>query len=117
MPHQICGPHAASHPSSPRILARTAPEVPNDPSQTRIPDRRTGCAAVSAARAVGYACASAIPAERLALGFAFAVGMHAPEYRAGFLDAIGAYLLTTLEGVLVDPYRWEVLDLLEREEN
>ncbi len=43
--------------------------------------------------------------------------MHAPEYRAGFLDAIGAYLLTTLEGVLVDPYRWEVLDLLEREEN
>lgn len=49
--------------------------------------------------------------------FAFAVGMHAPEYRAGFLDAIGAYLLTTLEGVLVDPYRWEVLDLLEREEN
>jgi len=49
--------------------------------------------------------------------FASAVGLHPPEYRAGFLDAIGAYLLTTLEGVLVDPYRWEVLDLLEREEN
>lgn len=27
------------------------------------------------------------------------------EYQAGFLDAIGAYVLTTLEGVLVDPYR------------
>jgi hypothetical protein len=39
------------------------------------------------------------------------------EFRAGFLDAIGVYLLTTLEGVLIDPYRWEVLDLLEREEN
>lgn len=49
--------------------------------------------------------------------FTYAVGMHTPEYRAGFLDAIGAYLLTTLQGVLVDPYRWEVLDLLEREEN
>ena len=49
--------------------------------------------------------------------FASAVGLHSPEYRAGFLDAIGAYVLTTLEGVLVDPYRWEVLDLLEREEN
>ena len=49
--------------------------------------------------------------------FAYVVGMHPPEYRAGFLDAIGVYLLTTLEGVLVDPYRWEVLDLLEREEN
>jgi hypothetical protein len=49
--------------------------------------------------------------------FACAVGLHVPEYRAGFLDAIGAYLLTTLEGVLVDPNRWEVLDLLEWEEN
>ncbi|GCB05343.1 hypothetical protein [Ralstonia sp. SET104] len=49
--------------------------------------------------------------------FAFIVGMHPPEYRAGFLDAIGAYLLTTLEGVLVDPDRWELLDVLEREEN
>ncbi|WP_104657361.1 hypothetical protein [Ralstonia insidiosa] len=49
--------------------------------------------------------------------FAFTVGLHPHEFRAGFLDAIGAYLLTTLEGVLVDPYRWEVLDLLEREEN
>ncbi len=40
--------------------------------------------------------------------------MHPPEYRAGVLD--GAYLLTTLEGVLVDPHRWDVFDLLEREE-
>lgn len=43
-----------------------------------------------------------------------AIGMHPPEYRAGVLD--GAYLLTTLEGVLVDPHRWDVFDLLEREE-
>lgn len=37
------------------------------------------------------------------------------EYQAGFLDAIGAYVLTTLEGVLVDLYRWEILRVLERE--
>jgi len=49
--------------------------------------------------------------------FAFAVGLHAPEYRAGFFDAIGAYVLTTLEGVLVDPCWWEVLALLEQEES
>ena len=36
------------------------------------------------------------------------------EYQAGFLDAIGAYMLTTLEGVLVDLYRWEILRVLER---
>ena len=36
------------------------------------------------------------------------------EYQAGFLDAIGAYVLTTLEGVLVDLYRWEILRVLER---
>jgi hypothetical protein len=35
------------------------------------------------------------------------------EYQAGFLDAIGAYMLTTLEGVLVDLYGWEVLRVLE----
>lgn len=34
------------------------------------------------------------------------------EYQAGFLDAIGAYVLTTLEGVLVDLYRWELLHVL-----
>ncbi|WP_296224105.1 hypothetical protein [Ralstonia sp. UBA689] len=31
------------------------------------------------------------------------------EYQAGFLDAIGVYVLTTLEGVLVELYRWELL--------
>ncbi|MFP3889714.1 MAG: hypothetical protein ACLFVM_05375 [Ralstonia sp.] len=36
------------------------------------------------------------------------------EYQAGFLDAIGAYVLTTLEGVLVDLYQWEILRVLER---
>jgi hypothetical protein len=35
------------------------------------------------------------------------------EYQAGFIDAIGAYMMTTLEGVLVDLYRWEVLRVLE----
>lgn len=35
------------------------------------------------------------------------------EYQAGFLDAIGAYMLITLEGVLVDVNRWEVLRVLE----
>ncbi|NMV40657.1 hypothetical protein [Ralstonia insidiosa] len=48
---------------------------------------------------------------------AFAVDDRSLDYHAGFFDAIGAYLLITLEGVLVDPYRWEVLDLLERAEN
>ena len=37
-----------------------------------------------------------------------------PEYQAGFLDAIGVYVMTTLEGVLVDLYRWELLKELER---
>ena len=36
------------------------------------------------------------------------------EYQAGFLDAIGGYVTTTLEGVLVDLYRWEVLRVLEQ---
>jgi hypothetical protein len=36
------------------------------------------------------------------------------EYQAGFLDGIGAYVLTTLEGVLVELYRWELLKDLER---
>lgn len=39
------------------------------------------------------------------------------EYQAGFLDAIGAYVLTTLEGVLVDLYRWNVLRVLEESAN
>ncbi|WP_296229139.1 hypothetical protein [Ralstonia sp. UBA689] len=37
-----------------------------------------------------------------------------PEYQAGFLDGIGVYVLTTLEGVLVDLYRWELLKELSR---
>jgi hypothetical protein len=36
------------------------------------------------------------------------------EYQAGFLDGIGAYVLTTLEGVLVELYRWELLNDLMR---
>lgn len=36
------------------------------------------------------------------------------EYQAGFLDGIGVYVLTTLEGVLVELYRWELLKELER---
>lgn len=38
----------------------------------------------------------------------------AAEYQAGFLDAIGAYMLTTLDGVTVYLYRWEVLQVLDR---
>jgi len=37
--------------------------------------------------------------------------MHPPEYRAGFLDAIGAFLLTTLES---NPETWEVLTTIEQ---
>lgn len=33
-------------------------------------------------------------------------------FEAGFLDAIGAYVQTTLEGVLVNVYRWDILQLL-----
>ena len=36
------------------------------------------------------------------------------EYQAGFLDAIGAYMLSSLDGVQIDLYRWEVLHVLER---
>ena len=36
------------------------------------------------------------------------------EYQAGFLDGIGVYAFTTLEGVLVELYRWELLKELER---
>ncbi|CAJ0787508.1 hypothetical protein LMG7141_01948 [Ralstonia condita] len=39
------------------------------------------------------------------------------EFQAGFLDAIGAYVLTTLEGVLVEPYRWNILRVLNTEGN
>ena len=34
------------------------------------------------------------------------------EYQAGFLDAIGMYVMATLEGVPVDLYRWELLKKL-----
>ena len=41
-------------------------------------------------------------------------GIHPPEYRAGFLDAIGAYVLMTLEDCQVNPETWEVLTAVER---
>jgi len=43
-----------------------------------------------------------------------AVRLHPPEYRAGFLDAIGAFVLMTLEGCQVNPETWEVLTAVER---
>ena len=42
------------------------------------------------------------------------VAVYPPEYQAGFLDAIGAYVLTTLEGCLINPHNWRVLADLER---
>lgn len=44
----------------------------------------------------------------------FHVKDKALDYQAGFMDAIGAYMLTTLDGVTVDLYRWEVLQVLDR---
>jgi hypothetical protein len=41
-------------------------------------------------------------------------GIHPPEFRRGFLDAIGAFVLTTLEGRQVNPETWEVLTAVER---
>lgn len=46
--------------------------------------------------------------------FQIAIEEKPAEYQAGFMDAIGAYVLTTLEGVLVDLYRWQPLRELER---
>ncbi|CAH0446232.1 hypothetical protein LMG10661_02330 [Ralstonia syzygii subsp. syzygii] len=37
------------------------------------------------------------------------VQAHSDEYKAGFADGLGAYVLTTLEGVSVDLERWEIL--------
>lgn len=37
------------------------------------------------------------------------VQAHSDEYKAGFADGLGAYLLTTLEGVPVDLELWEIL--------
>lgn len=39
--------------------------------------------------------------------------VHPPEYRAGFLDAIGTYVLTALEGCLLNPHNWPDLSDLE----
>nr|WP_311528759.1 hypothetical protein [uncultured Ralstonia sp.] len=41
-------------------------------------------------------------------------GIHPPEFKRGFLDAIGAYVLMTLEGCQVNPETWEVLTAVER---
>lgn len=46
--------------------------------------------------------------------YQFQVKNKALEFQAGFMDALGAYLLTTLDGVTVDLFRWEVLQVLDR---
>ncbi len=37
------------------------------------------------------------------------VGLLPLDYRAGFMDALGAYVLLTLEGCQLDPQDWDVL--------
>ncbi len=36
------------------------------------------------------------------------------EFQAGFMDAIGAFILSALDGVTVDLFRWDVLSVLQR---
>lgn len=36
------------------------------------------------------------------------------EFQAGFMDAIGAFILSSLDGVTVDLFRWDVLYVLAR---
>jgi len=52
--------------------------------------------------------------QTLRLEYQHQVKDKAVEYQAGFLDAIGAFMLTSLDGVTVDLYRWEVLHVLAR---
>jgi len=52
--------------------------------------------------------------KTLRLEYQLQVKDKAVEYQAGFLDAIGAFMLTSLDGVTVDLYRWEVLSVLQR---
>jgi hypothetical protein len=53
----------------------------------------------------------------LRLEYAYLLKERSAEFQAGFLDALGAYMLTTLEGVLVDLYHWHVLRVLDRGNN
>jgi hypothetical protein len=46
--------------------------------------------------------------------YEFHVRNKALEYQAGFMDAIGAFMLSALDGVTVDLFRWEVLQVLDR---
>ena len=52
--------------------------------------------------------------QTLRLEYQLQVKDKAVEYQAGFLDAIGAFMLSSLDGVIVDLYRWEVLHVLAR---
>ncbi|WP_052321693.1 hypothetical protein [Ralstonia sp. A12] len=42
------------------------------------------------------------------------VGLLPLDYRAGFMDALGAYVLLTLEGCQLDPKDWDVLAMVKR---
>lgn len=37
------------------------------------------------------------------------------DYRAGFMDALGAYVLLTLEGCQLDPRDWDVLTAVKQQ--
>jgi hypothetical protein len=37
------------------------------------------------------------------------------DYRAGFMDALGAYVLLTLEGCQLDPQDWDVLAAVKQQ--
>ncbi|MDC6256218.1 hypothetical protein [Ralstonia solanacearum] len=44
----------------------------------------------------------------------FTTASQPPEFLAGFVDAIGAFVLMTLEGCDINPQTWEVLAAVER---
>ena len=43
------------------------------------------------------------------------VGLLPLDYRAGFMDALGAYVLLTLEGCQLDPRDWDVLTAVKQQ--
>ncbi|MET2524968.1 hypothetical protein [Ralstonia pseudosolanacearum] len=52
--------------------------------------------------------------ESLRWEMIFATASQPPEFLAGFVDAIGAFVLMTLEGCDINPQTWEVLTAVDR---
>ncbi|MGH1511475.1 hypothetical protein [Ralstonia solanacearum] len=52
--------------------------------------------------------------ESLRWEMVFTTASQPPEFLAGFVDAIGAFVLMTLEGCDINPQTWEVLAAVER---